>query len=78
MSTWQIGDVSITKVLEMEKHWPFSALLPGAEDVVDEFEWMKPDFVTEEGKMKLSIPKYRNFSIGVETMPQKVAKSGTN
>ncbi|HCJ85543.1 MAG TPA: MBL fold metallo-hydrolase, partial [Acidimicrobiaceae bacterium] len=55
MSTWQIGDVSITKVLEMEKHWPFSALLPGAEDVVDEFEWLKPDFVTEEGKMKLSI-----------------------
>ena len=55
MSTWQIGDVSITKVLEMEKHWPFSALLPGAEGVVDEFEWLKPDFVTEEGKMKLSI-----------------------
>ncbi len=55
MSTWQIGDVSITKVLEMEKHWPFSALLPGAEEVVDEFEWLKPDFVTEEGRMKLSI-----------------------
>jgi len=55
MSTWQIGDVSITKVLEMEKHWPFSALLPGAEEVVDEFAWLKPDFVTEEGRMKLSI-----------------------
>ena len=55
MSTWQIGDVSITKVLEMEKHWPFSALLPGAEEAVDEFEWLKPDFVTEEGRMKLSI-----------------------
>ncbi len=55
MSTWQIGDVSIAKVLEMEKHWPFSALLPGAEEVVDEFEWLKPDFVTEEGRMKLSI-----------------------
>ncbi len=55
MSTWQIGDVSITKVLEMEKHWPFSALLPGAEEVADEFEWLKPDFVTEEGRMKLSI-----------------------
>jgi glyoxylase-like metal-dependent hydrolase (beta-lactamase superfamily II) len=30
-------------------------LLPGAEEVVDEFEWLKPDFVTEEGRMKLSI-----------------------
>ena len=39
--------------LEMEKHWPFSALLPGAEGIVDEFEWLKPDFVTEEGRMKL-------------------------
>lgn len=55
MSTWQIGDVSITKVLEMEKHWPFSSLLPGAEEIVDNFGWLKPDFVTEEGRMKLSI-----------------------
>ena len=55
MATWQVGDVSVTKVLEMEKHWPFSALLPGAEDVIDELAWLRPDFVTDEGRMKLSI-----------------------
>ncbi len=55
MVTWQIGEVVVTKVLEIEKHWPFSALLPGAEDVIDEFAWLRPDFVTDEGRMKLSI-----------------------
>ena len=55
MATWNIGDVSITKVLEMEKHWPFSALLPGAEEVIDDLDWLRPDFVTDEGRMKLSI-----------------------
>ena len=38
MATWNIGNVEITKVLEMEKHWPFSALLPGADEVVDDYE----------------------------------------
>ncbi len=55
MATWNIGNVEITKVLEMEKHWPFSVLLPGADEVVDDYEWLRPDFVTEEGRMKLSI-----------------------
>ena len=55
MATWNIGDVSITIVLEMEKHWPFSALLPGAEEVIDDLDWLRPDFVTDEGRMKLSI-----------------------
>ena len=55
MATWNVGDVSITKVLEMEKHWPFSALLPGAEEVIDDLDWLRPDFVTDEGRMKLSI-----------------------
>ena len=55
MATWQVGDVAVTKVLEIEKHWPFSALLPGAEGVIDELAWLRPDFVTDEGRMKLSI-----------------------
>ena len=55
MATWHVGDVPVTKVLEIEKHWPFSALLPCAEDVIDELAWLRPDFVTDEGRMKLSI-----------------------
>jgi len=55
MSEWQVGDVTITKVLEMEPHWPFSAILPGAEDLIDAHDWLRPDFVTDEGRMKLSI-----------------------
>ncbi len=55
MTTWQIGDVSVTKVTEMEKFWPFSALLPGGEDLADAHPWLKPDFLSDDGRMILSI-----------------------
>lgn len=55
MTTWQIGDVSVTKVTEMEKFWPFSALLPGGEDLADSHPWLKPDFLSDDGRMILSI-----------------------
>jgi len=55
MSEWQVGDVTITKVPEMEPHWPFSAILPGAEELIAAPAWLRPDFVTDEGRMKLSI-----------------------
>jgi hypothetical protein len=33
---WQVGDVTVTKVPEVEMHWPFSALLPEVtEEVID-------------------------------------------
>ena len=55
MTTWTIGDASVTKVLEIEVQWPFSALLPGGEDHIDDVEWLRPDFVTDEGRLRLTV-----------------------
>jgi len=53
---WKIGDVTITKVLEKEMHWPFKALLPAAtEEVVDGVPWLAPHYVDEAGKLILSV-----------------------
>ena len=53
--TWTVGDVRITRVSEMEVHWPFSVLLPGADDLIDDYDWLRPDFVTDDGRMRLSM-----------------------
>lgn len=55
MAQWQIGDIKITKVVELEAQWPFSALIPDAADVAPNIDWLKPDFVTDDGRMRLSI-----------------------
>lgn len=71
MVMWSIGDVTVTKVLEMEVHWPFKSLLPGADDLIAGVDWLRPDFVTDEGRMKLSIHallvKSKGLTIIVDT-----------
>jgi glyoxylase-like metal-dependent hydrolase (beta-lactamase superfamily II) len=53
---WQVGDVTITKVPEVELHWPWRALLPDVDDaLVDRYPWMRPHFVDERGRIILSI-----------------------
>jgi glyoxylase-like metal-dependent hydrolase (beta-lactamase superfamily II) len=53
---WQIGDVTITKIQEVELHWPFTALLPDfTPELIDASPWMRPHFVDEKGKLILSI-----------------------
>jgi glyoxylase-like metal-dependent hydrolase (beta-lactamase superfamily II) len=53
---WQVGDATITKVLEKELHWPFSALLPDVTpELIDSHPWMRPHFVDDQGKMVLSM-----------------------
>jgi glyoxylase-like metal-dependent hydrolase (beta-lactamase superfamily II) len=54
---WQIGDVSITRVLEMLAPVPPAGLLPGAtpEGVERNLSWLKPHFVDDDGNFVLSI-----------------------
>lgn len=54
MATWQIGEITVTKVIESEAVWPFKAILPGGEDLIDGLDWLRPDFVTDEGRMHMS------------------------
>ena len=59
MLGWQVGDVSITRVLEMETPVPYDPahpFLPEARpEALRAMPWLYPHFVTEEGHLRLSI-----------------------
>ncbi len=59
MLTWQIGDVTVTRVVELEVPVPYdpaSALLADASpQALAEIPWLWPHFVTEDGALRLSI-----------------------
>ncbi len=57
MSTWQIGDVKITRIIETEGAWPGTWLLPNAtpENMKKEASWLFPVFTDENGKLRMSI-----------------------
>ncbi len=52
---WQIGDITITKLVEMETN-TIGLILPDATpERVCAIDWLKPHFITEEGALKSSI-----------------------
>jgi glyoxylase-like metal-dependent hydrolase (beta-lactamase superfamily II) len=56
MSKWKIGDVTITKVVELEATGGTKFILPDATpEAVAPYSWMKPHFVDESGRLKMSI-----------------------
>ncbi len=59
MLAWQIGDVTITRILETEMPVPYSPrstfLKEASPDVLRTMPWLYPHFVTEEGALRLSI-----------------------
>ena len=56
ITRWQVGNVRISKVPEIEMHWPFKALLPEVTpELLEATPWMRPHFMDEAGKMVLSI-----------------------
>lgn len=64
---WKIGDVTVSKVLELEVTGGSRFLLPdAAPDLVRPMQWLVPHFASPEGKLKMSIhalliqtPQYR-------------------
>ncbi len=55
MSTWQIGDVTITQFVELTFEG-LDAFLPQATpEAVLPIEWLRPDFITPEGVLRFSI-----------------------
>jgi glyoxylase-like metal-dependent hydrolase (beta-lactamase superfamily II) len=65
---WQVGDVRISKVTEVELHWPFSALLPEVtEEIAERIPWLRPHFVDERGRMILSI-----HALVIESQGQRI------
>ncbi len=54
---WKIGDVSITPVIELDLSVDASFILPDAtpENLAPDFDWLKPHFVDEDGKLKFRV-----------------------
>jgi glyoxylase-like metal-dependent hydrolase (beta-lactamase superfamily II) len=59
MNRWQIGDVTITRVVESENAFDMAMLLPNATpEAIRAEQWLRPNFADEEGAAKLSIHAY--------------------
>ena len=59
MLSWQIGDVTVTRVVELELPVPYhpkSHFLPQATpEALREIPWLRPHFATDDGALTLSI-----------------------
>ncbi len=59
MLSWKIGEVTITRIVEMVLPVAYDAekpFLPGATpEALRRHDWLYPDFVTENGELRLSI-----------------------
>lgn len=56
MQTWRIGDVTITKLVELEATGGLNFLLPQAtKEAVRPLQWMYPQFMDEAGRLKASV-----------------------
>lgn len=56
MSKWRIGDVTVTKVIELEATGGSRFLLPQAtREAIQPIAWLRPHFADEEGRLRMSI-----------------------
>jgi glyoxylase-like metal-dependent hydrolase (beta-lactamase superfamily II) len=56
MSAWTIGDVTVTKVVEIEATGGSRFILPDATpDAVSPLRWLHPHFMDERGRLRMSV-----------------------
>jgi len=57
MEVWKIGDVEITRIVELVSPVPGTMLIPNAtpENLVDLHSWLRPHFLDDDGNILLSI-----------------------
>jgi glyoxylase-like metal-dependent hydrolase (beta-lactamase superfamily II) len=68
MSKWRIGDVTVTKIVELEVTGGSRFLLPQATpDLIKPITWLQPHFADENGRLRLSI-----HSFVVETPARRI------
>nr|MCS5575548.1 MBL fold metallo-hydrolase [Pseudomonadales bacterium] len=68
MNQWQVGNVKITRVIEMEVAGGTKFILPQATpEKIMEMPWLIPHFANEEGKLIMSI-----HALVIETPSQKM------
>jgi len=68
MSRWKIGDVMVTKIVELETVGGAEWILPDAtREAVLEIDWLKPEFMNEEGQLRFSV-----HALVIETPEQTI------
>jgi len=68
MAKWRIGDVTVTKVVELEVTGGSRFLLPQATpDAIKPIAWLRPHFADESGRLRMSIHTFL-----VETPDQRI------
>jgi glyoxylase-like metal-dependent hydrolase (beta-lactamase superfamily II) len=68
MQRWKIGDVTVTKIVELESLGGMSFILPQAQpDAVRHLSWLKPHFMDDAGKIRASV-----HALVVETPDRRV------
>ena len=68
MIRWKVGDVTVTKVLEMEMTIPISKFLPSATDAdLERHAWVTPYFLTSSGEAIVSF-----HGLVVDTGPRRI------
>lgn len=68
MLQWQVGEVRITRILELEAIGGSRFILPQATpDVIREIGWLAPHFADETGRLKMSI-----HALVVETPSKRI------
>ena len=59
MLTWKVGAVTVTRIVEIELPVPYSEARPflaeARPEVLKTIPWLYPDYVTEDGSLRLSI-----------------------
>ena len=59
MSKWRIGDVTVTKIVELEVTGGSRFLLPQATpDLIKPIAWLQPHFADENGRLRMSIHSF--------------------
>ena len=56
MASWRIGDVTVTRVVELEATGGSRFILPDATpDAVQPYRWLHPHFTDERGRLRMSV-----------------------
>jgi glyoxylase-like metal-dependent hydrolase (beta-lactamase superfamily II) len=68
MTRWRIGDVTVTKVVELEATGGTRFILPAAtREVVRPIRWLQPDFADADGRLRMSV-----HALVVETRDRRI------
>jgi glyoxylase-like metal-dependent hydrolase (beta-lactamase superfamily II) len=68
MQRWKIGGVTVTKIVETEIVGDITGIIPNAKpEAVLPLTWMKPDFMNDDGGLRLSI-----HALVVETPSRRI------